>query len=394
MREIYLDHNATVPVEPIVLDAMERVQTVVRANPSSRHPAGQRARHIVEEARHSLAQLLGCRLDPDDESADRIVFTSGATEANNLAVCGIARARRELVDGRPYILISSAEHGSTVETVMALFEHESFEYDLIGLTEDGQLDTDRLATQLADPPRGMTPVLIATTLASHETGVIQPIEQVAKLARQHRIPVHTDAVQAVGRMPVDFGQLGVSSLSIAGHKLAGPHGIGALIVGGDVPIRPILHGGGQEGNLRPGTEPVDLIVGLVEAVRLRVESLRATVEKLRELRDRFESRLLAGLPDAIIHGRSAERIPQTVSISPGKLDARELVDRLGEQGVMCSAGAACCSDEEDPSPTLLAMKLEEDVARAAIRLSFGPETTAEELDEAAERIIAVCREMK
>lgn len=276
---------------------------------------------------------------------------------------------------------------------MALLEHEGFEYDLTGLTEDGCVDTDRLTRQLDDPPRGMTTVLIASTLASHEMGVIQPVERIAALGRERGIPVHTDAVQAVGRMPVDFSRLGVSSLSIAGHKLAGPHGIGALVLRGDVPIRPIIYGGGQEGKLRPGTEPADLIVGLVEAVRLRTESLETTIQSLRVLRDRFESRLLAGLPGAKIHGRAAERIPQTISISPGPVDARELVDRLGEVGVLCSAGAACCSDEEDPSPTLLAMRMTEEEARAAIRLSFGPTTSAEELDEAAERIIEVCRQM-
>ena len=399
MQEIYLDHNATVSTEPAVLEAMERARAVAGANPSSRHPAGKRSLRLIEDAREQLAGLLGARLDPDDPSADRIIFTSGATEANNLAVRGLALARWAQIcemreppsNQKPYVLISSAEHGSVVEPTLALLEFDGFEYDLIGLTEEGHIDNGRLARQLADPPRGMLPVLIAAILASHETGVIQPIDTTARMGRDNNVAVHTDAVQAIGRMPVDFRRLSVTSLSIAGHKLGGPHGIGALVVRGDVPIRPILFGGGQQGRLRPGTEPADLIVGLVCAVRLRVEALESTVAKLTALRDRFESQLLAGLPDAKIHGRLAERIPQTVSITPRLLDAGELVDRLGERGVMCSAGAACCSEEDDPSPTLLAMNLTEAEAKSAIRLSFGPEITAEDLDKAAEIIIDTCR---
>jgi len=368
---------------------MECVRQTGWANPSSAHGPGRQARRVLEEARSRLARLLGANLD--STPADRIIFTSGATEANNLAILGIARAGRSVLDPatltsstRAEVLVSAGEHSSVLEPAQALFEREGFEYHTVPMTHRGVAREDLLHAFLS--PRS---VLASVATVNHDTGVIQPIATLAKICREHDVPLHTDAVQAIGRIPVDFRQLDVAALTISGHKLGGPRGIGALLLRGETAIDPILFGGPQENSLRPGTEPIDLIVGLVTAVEHRLGRLAADTPRMLRLQRRFESELAAALPEVVINGAEATRVPYVSNIAPVGCKAEKLAAELDEAGVICSVGSACSSTSADPSPTLRAMGLDPAVLDASLRLSFSPTTSEAEVEEATRRIIEV-----
>ncbi len=354
------------------------------ANPASQHQAGQKARRVVEEARERIASLLGA--DTVCPRPDRLIFTSGGTEANNLAILGIARARCPSAPGR--IVISAVEHASVIEPAEHLMEH-GWRLDSLEVGLDGVVRVDRLRSLLSPKT-----ALVSVLLGNHETGVLQPVEALARLCNEAGVPLHTDAVQVVGKLPVSFRGLGVAAMTVAAHKFQGPLGIGALVLRQDVPVEPLLFGGHQQHGVRPGTEPAPLVVGMLRALELWQQDWEAHARRLTALRDRFEAGLMAGSPDAVVNARSAERLPQTSSIAFPGIDAQVLVITLDMNGVGCSVGSACSSGSSELSPTLLAMGLPKEVVASTLRFSLGTGTTEEEVDEAVRRILHVVRELR
>ena len=429
MEPIYLDHNATTPTRPEVVEAMARCHARHYANPASRHRPGQQARRALDDAREKIAEILGADLSPPRR--DRLILTSGGTEANNLAVLGIALSNMSIPPmgeeqgvrisplpvgegqgGRASppsrIVISAGEHQSVIESAEHLLE-QGWRMDTLGLTPQGVVRVEQLPPLLAADTR-----LVSVLLGNHETGVIQPVEQLAAVCNHARVPMHTDAVQAVGKVPVNFHALGVAAMSIAAHKFRGPPGVGALIVRKDVRIAPLMFGGHHQSGLRPGTEPVPLAVGMAKALELWHKEQQRYAQLLSALRDRFEQQLRAGLQNAlgrqlhcrlgggsatatptsvVVHGLRAERLPQTSSVAFPGLDGETLLMALDVAGVACSIGAACSSNATELSPTLRAMDLPKELVASSLRFSFGATNTETEIDEAVRRIVGVCREL-
>lgn len=384
MDTIYLDHNATTPTCPEAVEAVANCLGQGYANPASQHRLGQRARRLLEDARESVAEILGADLTAPRR--DRLVFTGGGTEANNLAVLGMALAG----GGEPgQIIISSGEHQSVIEPAEHLLE-QGWRMDTLGLTPEGVVRTDPLPGLLRAPD--MPKRVVSVILGNHETGVLQPVAELADLCNQSGVAMHTDAVQVAGKLTVNFSKLGVAAMSVAAHKFGGPTGIGALVIRGDVAIEPLMFGGHQQSGLRPGTESVALAVGMATALELAHQRQEESVRRLTALRDRFEQSLRAAMPEIMVHGRQAARLPQTTNVAFPGLDGEVLRMALDLAGVACSVGAACSSGSTELSPTLRAMELSNELVKASLRFSLGTTTTEAEIDEAVRRIVRVCRE--
>ncbi len=384
MDSIYLDHNATTPTRPEVVEAMTRCYAEGYANPASQHRPGQRARRVLEDAREAIAAILGAELS--GRSPDRLIFTSGGTEANNLAILGIARGQGGPEPGQ--VIVSAIEHASVIQPAEHLLE-QGWRLDSLGVGPDGVIRVEQLPTLLTPQTR-----LVSVMLGNHETGVLQPVSQLVPICREVGVPVHTDAVQVAGKLPIDFGGLGVSALTIAAHKLQGPLGIGALIVRSGVSIEPLHFGGHQQWGLRPGTESVALAVGMQIALELWSKDHQAHARRLTALRERFESGLKSGIPGLAVNAAAAERLPHTSSIAFPGLDAQVLLMALDIAGVACSVGSACSSGSTELSPTLRAMGLPQEVVAGSLRFSFGATTTEAEVDEAVRRILHVVTELR
>jgi len=380
MKPIYLDHNATAPMLPEVARAMDRVCGEAPGNPASLHSAGRHARRLLENARGEIAEMMGARLA--GPQADRMIFTSGGTEANNLAILGLAGE----VPGQ--IVISTIEHPSVVEPAAEL-KRRGWQVDPLPVNRDGVVNVGRLDTMISTDTR-----LVSVMLANNETGVLQPVAEMVAVCRAKDVAIHTDAVQVVGKLPVDFRHLGVQAMTVSAHKLHGPVGIGALVIRGDVPLRPLLHGGHQQLGLRPGTESVVLVVGMREAFSLWRQELDQRAARMTQLRDDFESRLKSRIPDIVIHGEQVNRLPHTTCVSFSGLDRQMLLIALDQAGVACSTGSACASGSTDPSPTLVAMGLEKGLLNSALRFSLGAGTTALEVDSAAEQVCRICNGLR
>jgi cysteine desulfurase len=383
MQSIYLDHNATTPTRPEAVEAMARCYAERLGNPASQHRLGQRARQILDDARDRIAAILGADLSA--LRRDRLVFTSGGTEANNLAILGITQSD---VAAPGQIIISAGEHQSVIEPAEHLLER-GWRLDSLSLTLDGVVRADQLPALLSNQTR-----LVSVILGNHETGVLQPVAEMAGLCRRAGVPIHTDAVQVVGKMPVDFQALDVDAMSVAAHKFQGPLGIGALLVRKDVPIAPLMYGGHQQAGLRPGTESVALAVGMATALELWQQEHEEYAKRLVALRNRFERQIVAGYPGAVVHGATAQRLPQTSNIAFPGLDGQMLLMALDLAGVACSVGSACSSGSTELSPTLRAMGLPNELVACSLRFSLGATTTEEDIDEAIRRILHVCRELK
>jgi cysteine desulfurase len=383
MQPLYLDHNATTPIRPEVVEAMSRVYTQEYGNPAAQHQFGQRAHRALEEAREGVAEILGA--DLHSTSPDRLIFTSGGSEANDLAVLGIARASAHGEPGQ--VILSGIEHASVIGAGERLLD-EGWQVDTLGAHADGTVRGERLNRLLSDKTR-----LVSVILANHETGVMQPVGELAAICNRAGVPIHTDAVQAVGKMPVDFRRLGVAAMSVAAHKFRGPLGIGALMLRPGTPIEPIFFGGHQQEGIRPGTECVALATGMWTALSLWREEHGATLARLTRLRDRFEDGLRAALPNIVVHGREAKRLPQTSNIGFPDIDGQILFTALDLAGVACSVGSACTSGSSEISPTLLAMGLPQTMAGSSLRFSLGTTTTEAEVDDALQRIVDVCRQI-
>jgi cysteine desulfurase len=374
---IYLDHNATAPLDPEVLDAM-RPYFLAAGNAESRHAFGRSARRAWELARDSVASILGA--DPTE-----VIFTSGGTEANNLAIFGLARA-----ESRPgHVVSSPIEHPAVAEPIARL-EAAGFAVDRVPVNNQGLADASRMATAFRPHTRFAT-----LMLANNETGAIQPVDEVSVLARAQGIPVHTDAVQAIGRIPVHFHNLGVTTLAASAHKFHGPVGVGLLLVRSGVRLGSRLFGGGQQQGRRPGTIAVPLAVGLATALQKWHEQFRARVVRWAILRDHLESALIFALgPRRVIRNGPVDedrRLPQTLNLGFPGVDGDAFLMQLDLAGIAVSLGAACASGSMRPSPTLTAMGVPDNYLRSSVRFSFGATTTEAEIDDAVRRVTEVLR---
>ena len=380
MRPIYLDNNATTCIDPVVADSMARCWRDLGGNPSSQHQFGRRARKTLEEARERIATLLGAKTS--GMRADQLVFTSGGTESNNLALRGLAGTP----PGR--IIISAIEHPSVAATADQL-ARTGFELAHLPANLDGVVQVAALQSLLDDKTR-----LVSVMLANHETGVLQPVLELAEICQLAGLPLHTDAVQVAAKLPIDFQSLKAAALSVSAHKFHGPVGIGALLVRHDVFLEPILYGGSQQQGLRSGTESVALAVGMWQALELWYGEAEQRQRLMNELRARLESNLKHGVPDLQIHGANTQRVPHTVSATFPGVDRQALVMALDLAGIACSTGSACASGSSEPSPVLLAMGIETTLVECSLRFSLSAQTTALDVDQSAERIIQVYRDLR
>jgi cysteine desulfurase len=378
IRRVYLDYNATTPVAPEVLDAMLPFFTEGYGNASSIHSAGQNARAAVETARQSVAVLIGAR-------PSEIVFTSGGTEADNLAVLGfVAAMRRE----KKHVICSTIEHHAVLNAVEAL-EKQGIEVTWLPVSSDGIVDPE-------DVRRAIRPetVLITVMHANTEPGTIQPIAEIGRIAFDADVYFHTDAVQSTGKIHLDVNELKVDFLALSAHKLCGPKGIGALYVRENTPLEPILFGGTHERDRRPGTENVPGIVGLGKAAEIARGHLASDAERLAALRDTFEQGILSRVPESHVNGNRTHRVPNTTNITFPDAAGESLVIAFDLQGVQCSGGAACSSGAVLPSHVLRAIGLPHDEAKSTLRFSLGRLTTPEDIAYALEAIPPVVERLR
>jgi cysteine desulfurase len=361
MRRVYLDNNATTPVLPEVFEAMRPYFAEQFGNASSIHHHGQETRAAVERARESVAALLGCR-------ASEIVFTSGGTEGDNFAISGLARAG-------DHIISSTIEHHAVLNSCKHL-EAMGCELTYVPVDSRGLVDPDDVRRALRSNTK-----LITIMMANNETGVLQPVEEFGKIAAEADVYFHTDAVQAAGKVPVDVKRIGCDLLSISGHKLHAPQGVGALYVRKGTILEPMFYGGSHERSRRAGTENVPGIIGLGKATELAREALeRGDLAQMAAMRDRIEQKILSEVEATGVNGEGAPRVPNTTNIHFDYIEGEALVIALDLKGLAVSTGAACSSGAIEPSHVLTAMGLPPEIARASLRFSLGKQNTAEDVD--------------
>ena len=372
---IYLDSAATTPVRREVLDAMWPYLTAEFGNPSSSHALGHRAAEALKQARATIAAILNCR-------TSEITFTSGGTEADNLAIKGIALATPR---GR-HIVTTGIEHEAVLASCDYLQRHHNFEITHVPVDRFGTVSPLAFADALRDDT-----TLCTVMLANNEVGTIQPIAELAALAHSRNIPFHTDAVQAAGALDLNVATLGVDALSISGHKLGTPKGIGALYLRSRIPTEPILHGGGQERGRRSGTENVAGAVGLAKAVELATANLAERMTHLSALRDELIRGILTGVPSAILTGHPTNRLPNNASFCFPGTSGEAILLQLEERGILCSSGSACAAGRDEPSHVLLAMAVPPEVAQTAVRLSLPDALGAESVPETIVAVRSACQ---
>ena len=372
---IYLDSAATTPVRREVLDAMWPYLTAEFGNPSSSHALGHRAAEALKQARATIAAILNCR-------TSEITFTSGGTEADNLAIKGIALATPR---GR-HIVTTGIEHEAVLASCDYLQRHHNFEITHVPVDRFGTVSPLAFADALRDDT-----TLCTVMLANNEVGTIQPIAELAALAHSRNIPFHTDAVQAAGALDLNVATLGVDALSISGHKLGTPKGIGALYLRSRIPTEPILHGGGQERGRRSGTENVAGAVGLAKAVELATANLAERMTHLSALRDELIRGIVTGVPSAILTGHPTNRLPNNASFCFPGTSGEAILLQLEERGILCSSGSACAAGRDEPSHVLLAMGVPPEVAQTAVRLSLPDALGAESVPETIVAVRSACQ---
>ena len=363
MRRIYLDHAATTPVHPEVIAAMLPYFHKNFGNPSSVHSFGRDARQAVDEAREKVAKAIGA-------DVREIVFTSGGTEADNIAIQGIVLAKG---DKGKHIITSAIEHHAVIDTC-GFLETQGFEVTYLPVDEHGLVTpSDVLAAIRPDT------ILITIMHANNEMGTIQPIAEIGQIAKAHGITFHTDAVQSIGSIPVDVNELNVDLLSLSAHKFYGPKGVGVLYIRKGTKIKPVTHGGGQERKYRPGTENHVSIVGLGKAIEMATTDLAEKQSKTRALRDKLIAGLLT-IPEVKLNGHPEQRLSGNVNVSIRYVEGESLILSLDMKGVAVSSGSACTSGSLDPSHVLLAMGLNHEEAHGSLRLTLGQDNTEEEVD--------------
>ncbi|MFI5060846.1 MAG: cysteine desulfurase family protein [Actinomycetales bacterium] len=374
---MYLDAAATSAVRREVLEAMWPYLTGDFGNPSSHHTVGESAARALADARASVAGWLGCR-------AAEVTFTSGGTEADNLAIKGIALANPR---GR-HIVTTPIEHEAVLESVDYLVRLHGFDVSFLPVGRDGLVSPADLSGALRDDT-----TLVSVMLANNEVGTIQPIAALAEAAHARGVPLHTDAVQAAGWLDLDVRTLGVDALSVSGHKIGAPKGVGALYSRGRIPLEPVIHGGGQERGRRSGTENVAGAVALATAARLAVADRAENARRAVEARDAFISAVLAAVPDARLTGHPSLRLPGTASFVFPRTNGEAVLLELERHGIVSSSGSACAAGSEDASHVLLALGYPEDVARTAVRFSWGPEVSTKQLVGIAPIVAEAVREV-
>jgi cysteine desulfurase len=375
-QTVYLDHAATTPMLPAALEVMTTHLHDV-GNPSSLHASGRAARRVVEESRETIAQALNCR-------PGEVVFTSGGTEADNLALKGLFWSRHDADAARVRILSSSLEHHAVLDALHWLSDEEQAVVELLPVDRQGRLDLDALRASVDREPGSVA--LISVMWANNEVGTIEPIEDIVAIAAEHGIPVHTDAVQAVGAIPVDFAASGVDALTLTGHKLGGPYGVGALLVRRELSLTPLLHGGGQERDIRSGTLDMPAIAGFAAAVEHAVKAQPEYAERVTALRDDLVRRVVEVVPDAHLHGDVVHRLPGNAHLGFPDCEGDSLLMLLDARGIECSTGSACSAGVPQPSHVLLAMGCDEEGARHSLRFTLGRTSTQADVDALVEAI--------
>jgi cysteine desulfurase len=378
VRRVYLDNNATTPLAPEVYEAMRPYLLEDFGNASSIHWYGQRARNAVEKARQQVAKLLNAR-------PSEVIFTSGGTESDNAAIFGIVQAARVAA---PHIVTTGIEHHAVLNTAQAL-EKRGVSVTYVGVGASGVVDPE-------DAKRAIRPetVLISIMHANNEIGAIQPLAEIGDIAREHDVYFHTDAVQALGKIPVDVEKLGVDLLSLSAHKFNGPKGAGAMYIRKGTILKPLLYGGHHERDRRPGTENVPGIVGLGMAAELALAHLEENAQRVAGLRDRLERGILERVPRVTVNGDPGRRLPNTSNLCFDYVEGEGFVIAMDLRGIACSTGAACSSGSVEPSHVLSAIGLTPEQARSSIRLSLGRYSTAEDIDATLETLPAVVERLR
>lgn len=377
----YLDHAATTPMVGAAIEAMTAHLRDV-GNPSSLHASGRHARRIVEESRETIAQALDCR-------PGEVVFTSGGTEADNLAIKGVYWARRRADARRVRVLTTAIEHHAVLDPVHWLGDNDGAEVELLPVDNTGLLDLDALRASIDRDPESVA--LVSIMWANNEVGTLQPVGDVVALCRPLGIPVHTDAVQALGSVPVGFAASGVDAMTVTGHKVGGPFGVGALVVRRELDVVALVHGGGQERDIRSGTIDTPAIAAFAAAVELAVKTQAEHADHVAALRDDLVRRVVEIVPDAHLHGAAlgADRLPGNAHLGFPGCEGDSLLMLLDARGVECSTGSACSAGVAQPSHVLLAMGCDEESARHSLRFSFGHTSTAADVDAVVEAIVPV-----
>ncbi|HEY3259152.1 MAG TPA: cysteine desulfurase family protein, partial [Pseudonocardiaceae bacterium] len=377
-------HAATTPMIPEAVTAMSEALTTL-GNASSLHSSGRRARRLAEESREAIADVVGAR-------PSEVVFTTGGTESDNVAVKGIYWARHEANPRHRRVLVSAVEHHAVLDAALWLADHEGAEVTPLEVDAFGRVHADTLAAAIAENPDDVA--LVSVMWANNEVGTVNPIRELAEVAARHGIPLHTDAVQAVGTLPVDFAACGAAALTLTGHKLGGPYGAGVLLLGRDRPCVPILHGGGQERDVRSGTLDVPAILGLATALTVAASRAPRWAAGLAELRDDLVRRLTAVVPDAILNGDPGgsmvdggpSRLPGNAHFSFPDCEGDSLLMLLDARGIECSTGSACTAGVAQPSHVLLAMGVEPALARGSLRFSLGHTSGPADVDAVIDAI--------
>ncbi len=370
MTVIYLDHNATTELDPLVLEEMLPWMKNFCGNPSSIHAPGQQARRAMDTARAQVARLIGAL-------PEEIVFTSGGTETNNLAILGAVAA---FAGGNPSVVTTTIEHQSVINPCRQIERGQSSVFS-IPVDSQGMVLVDEAARMF-----NRNPLLASVMLANNEVGTIQPVKELTALAHQHGGLMHTDAVQAVGKIPVDVKALGVDLLSFSAHKLHGPQGVGALYIRTGTKMAPVFFGGHQERGIRPGTEHLAAIVGFGKACELALMRLHEDAAYLEALRSSFEAALLGGISGCSVNGQGAIRLPNTSNVSFQNIDGEMLAINLDLRGLAVSTGAACSTVDREPSPVLMAMGQTAAQARSSLRFSFGRNNSQQEVNKAVDLV--------
>ncbi|MDX2972569.1 cysteine desulfurase family protein [Kribbella solani] len=383
-RPVYLDHAATTPMLPAAIEAMTR-HLGRTGNASSLHGSGRAARRTVEEARESIAAALGAQ-------PSEVVFTSGGTEADNLALKGLWWSRLAEDPRRRRILLSGIEHHAVLDPAVWLAGHEQAELEWLPVDELGRVRPDDVRRAIESDPESVS--FVTLMMANNEVGTLQPISEVAAIAAEYAIPVHTDAVQAVGQVPVDFGALGVDAMTVSAHKVGGPYGIGALVVHKETKLTPILHGGGQERDVRSGTLDAPATAGFAVAVEHAVKHQEDEGRRLAELRDSLISGIISTVPGAKLSGDPVGRLPGNAHLSFSGCEGDSLLLLLDARCIEVSTGSACNAGVAEPSHVLLAMGYDDQRARGSLRFSLGHTSTRADIDAVLDSIGPVVERAK
>ena len=378
MNRIYLDHAATTPVKPEVLDAMMPYFTQSFGNPSSIYQVAQINKKAIDDARETIAKHLGA-------NTNEIFFTSGGTEADNWAIKGIVEANKNKGN---HIITTKIEHHAVLHTCEYL-EKQGFEVTYLDVNEEGVIDLEALKAAIKD-----TTILISIMYANNEVGTIMPIKEIRAIAKEHGIAFHTDAVQAIGQVRIDVKEQNIDALSLSGHKIYGPKGIGVLYIRRGLRITNLIHGGAQERGRRAGTENVPAIVGIAKAMELAYTDFEAKNERIKGLRDKLMNGILESIPYSKLNGSSTNRLVNNVNIGFEFVEGASLLLLLDMNGVAASSGSACTSGSLDPSHVLLALGLPHEKAHGSLRLTLGEGTTEQEVDYVLEKLPAIVQRMR